>query len=124
MADMENQGSMKKMLAFVYSLGYSISMNTVIESGEFHEWLEHLKDLKGKFAIIARLRRAELGNFGDHKSMGGGLYEMRIPAGPGYRVYYAQEGAAIYVLLCGGDKSTQSRDIEKARALLAERSEV
>ena len=95
-------------------------MNTILQSEVFKVWLAELGDRRGRFAIIARIRRASLGNFGNHKLLGAGVYEMKIDYGPGYRVYYAQQGSQIYVLLCGGDKSTQAKDIEKAKALLAE----
>ena len=80
-----------------------------------HEWLEALKDRVGQSRIYARIHRAEMGNFGDHKSVGGGLMELRIAVGPGYRLYYALDGSDIILLLVGGDKSTQSKDIEMAK---------
>lgn len=96
-------------------------MNTILKSEFFNDWLVQLGDQKARFAIIARIRRAELGNLGDHKNLGDGLSEMRINFGPGYRLYYTIEGTSIYILLCGGDKSTQRADIEKARRMIAER---
>lgn len=83
----------------------------------FIQWLVSLRDTKGKIAIARRIDRAEFGNFGDCKMLGGGINEMRIPVGPGYRVYYAKEGNTVYILLCGGDKSTQQKDIELAQQL-------
>lgn len=88
-------------------------------SSLFSEWLLHLKDLEAKARIIARLRQAERGNFGDCSSLGEGLWEMRIDVGKGYRVYYVRIGEVVYALLCGGDKKTQKRDIAKARSLAA-----
>lgn len=88
-----------------------------IRHSAFRDWLGGLKDAKGKARILARLTAAEHGNFGDCESVGGGISEMRIHVGPGYRVYFTRRGAVIYVLLCGGDKSSQRRDIEKAKAL-------
>jgi len=82
----------------------------------FAEWLGSLKDQRGRRAIKSRLDRVELGNFGDCRSLGGGLNELRVHFGPGYRVYYGQEGQRIVLLLCGGDKTTQDKDIAKARA--------
>ncbi|MCB0361972.1 MAG: type II toxin-antitoxin system RelE/ParE family toxin [Bdellovibrionales bacterium] len=79
------------------------------------EWLESLKDRVGRSRIFARIHRAEMGNFGDHKSVGGGVMELRIAIGPGYRVYYSLEGSDIILLLIGGDKSTQLKDIEMAK---------
>lgn len=79
------------------------------------EWLESLKDHIGQARISARILRAESGNFGDHKSVGDGVMELRIPVGPGYRLYYALDGKDIILLLVGGDKSTQNKDIEVAK---------
>jgi putative addiction module killer protein len=79
------------------------------------EWLESLRDRVAQAAIYVRIARAESGNFGDHKSVGGGVMEMRIPVGPGYRVYYALDGSDVILLLIGGSKATQSKDIQKAK---------
>ena len=95
-------------------------MNTLRRTEEFMAWISKLKDANGKARIAARLKMASTGNFGDHKSVGHGVMEMRIHAGPGYRVYYAQEGTTIYILLIGGDKSSQEKDIRKAHELWAE----
>jgi|SRR5450830_110822 len=92
-------------------------MNEINRTTEFNSWLSDLKDLTGKAKILVRIKRAEQGNFGDHSSVGNGVYEMRIFFGPGYRVYYAEEGNTIYLLLNGGDKSSQRDDIEKAKAI-------
>lgn len=89
-------------------------MNTLIRTEEFDQWLDALRDAKGKARILARLRSAILGNFGDCEPVGSGVSEMRIHAGPGYRVYYTRRGQMMYVLLIGGDKSTQQRDIRRA----------
>lgn len=89
----------------------------VRQTGEFRVWLGGLGDDRAAVRIVARIRRLELGNIGDCKSLGGGLMEMRINYGPGYRVYYEQRGTVLVMLLCGGDKRTQRRDIERARAL-------
>lgn len=95
-------------------------MNTILKSDIFDEWLTKLKDLGAKANIALRIERAELGNFGDHKSVGGNVLEMRIHKGPGYRVYYTQRGDTLYLLLVGGDKSNQQRDIKKAMQMAAE----
>lgn len=79
------------------------------------QWLEGLKDGEAIIRIRQRLRRLEFAHAGDSKSLGGGLHELRFFFGPGYRVYYGVEGKALVVLLCGGDKSTQQRDIRKAK---------
>ena len=82
--------------------------------------MKKLKDIQGRVAIIRRVERMKLGNFGDHKSVGDGITELRIPTGPGYRVYYTARGEEIIILLFGGSKSTQSADIVKAKRLLEE----
>ena len=96
-------------------------MNTILRSEEFDTWLSALKDKLGRARIIHRIRSAEHGNFGDCEAVGEGVSEMRIHFGPGYRVYYTRRGAVIYLLLLGGDKRSQKRDIkhaiEMARAL-------
>ena len=86
----------------------------------FSKWLADLRDTKGKARILARLESCRLGNLGDCKSVGGGIKELRIHAGPGYRVYFAQRRKIVLLLLCGGRKLNQARDIEKAQRLLAE----
>ncbi len=84
------------------------------KSPTFNAWLSGLSDQKAKVRIAARIRYAELGNFGDAESVGGGVYEMRIDVGPGYRLYYTRRGKSVYFLLLGGDKSTQQKDIKQA----------
>lgn len=80
----------------------------------FAEWRDELKDKTAKIAIDRRIFRVELGNFGDHKPCREGVWELRIDVGPGYRVYYAQTGKTVVLLLCGGIKRSQSADISKA----------
>jgi putative addiction module killer protein len=80
----------------------------------FDEWLDSLRDKRAKARIQARLIRVRLGNFGDCKPVGGGVLELRIDFGPGYRVYLATVGIKLVILLCGGDKSSQSDDIRTA----------
>ena len=89
-------------------------MNTVNRTTTFSQWHANLKDLKARARIIVRIRQAEQGNFGDTEPVGEGVFEMRIHFGPGYRVYFAREGRVVYLLLSGGDKSTQQRDIKAA----------
>ena len=84
---------------------------------EFSRWLRRLRDANAVARIVSRIRRMELGNLGDSKSLRGGLMEMRIDYGAGYRIYYVRRGAEIVVLLCAGDKRTQQRDIKRAREL-------
>ena len=87
------------------------------ETSEFAGWLGSLRDRQAKAKIVDRLGRAAQGNFGDHKSVGGGVFEMRVHHGPGYRVYYWRRGQELVVLLCGGDKSTQAADVAEAKRL-------
>lgn len=89
-------------------------MNTFERSSEFDAWLSSLKDKIGRARILHRIRSAEHGNFGDCEPVGEGVSEMRVHAGPGYRVYYTRRAAVVYLLLVGGDKSTQKRDIKRA----------
>jgi putative addiction module killer protein len=86
----------------------------------FSLWLNSLRDIRARAVIRVRLNRIRLGNFGDCKSVGEGVMELRIDHGPGYRVYFGQVDQRIVLLLCGGDKSSQGRDIEKARAYWAD----
>ena len=79
------------------------------------EWLESLKDKMGQGAIYVRIARAESGNFGDHRPVGNGVVELRVSVGPGYRVYFALDGEDVILLLVGGSKSTQSKDIAIAK---------
>ena len=81
----------------------------------FLEWLENLNDHRGRGFIRSRIKRLELGNPGMFRSLGEGLSELKIDFGPGYRIYFGQDGETLVILLCGGDKSTQSRDMGKAR---------
>ena len=92
-------------------------MIEVRRTEEFSRWVRGLRDANVVARIIARIRRVELGNLGDSKSLRGGLMEMRIDYGPGYRVYYVRRGAEIVILLCAGEKRTQQRDIKRAREL-------
>jgi putative addiction module killer protein len=89
-------------------------MNTFLRSEEFDTWLAALKDRKGRARIVERIRSAERGNFGDCEPVGEGVSEMRIHFGPGYRVDFTRRGEVVYLLLLGGDKSSQKRDIRRA----------
>jgi putative addiction module killer protein len=84
------------------------------ETGIFSDWLTGLDDKRGKARILARLQSARFGNFGDCEPVGDGVSEMRIHFGPGYRIYFVQEEVHVYLLLFGGDKSTQRQDIKRA----------
>ena len=98
-------------------------MTDVRQTAAFATWLRRLSDDNAVARIVARIRRLELGNPGDVKSLGDGVMEMRIDYGPGYRVYYRQRGTDFVILLCGGDKRTQARDIKRAKALARELEE-
>ena len=89
-------------------------MNAFHRTSVFDEWLNLLKDKTGKAIILKRIRSAEAGNFGDCQPVGQGVSEMRIHFGPGYRVYFMRAGGVVYMLLCGGDKSSQQSDITQA----------
>ena len=93
-------------------------LHYVVEGKDsFGEWLKGLNDISGRAAILKRIDRVEEGNFGDHRSTGQGVWELRIHYGPGYRIYYGEDGPKIVILLCGGDKGTQKKDIRKAQRL-------
>lgn len=79
------------------------------------EWLNNLKDRRAKARILIRLDRVRLGMFGDHKPVGEGVHELRISEGKGYRVYYGHTGKEVVLLLCGGNKPTQKKDIKRAQ---------
>ncbi len=89
-------------------------MNIFLRSEEFDAWLSGLKDRIGRARIAHRIRSAEQGNFGDCAPVGEGVSEMRIHVGPGYRAYFTRRAKVVYLLLLGGDKSTQQRDIKRA----------
>ena len=95
-------------------------MLRVLQTEVFTKWLSRLRDDQAKARIASRLRALGFGHFGDAHGVGGGVSEMRVDVGPGYRLYFVRRQAAVVVLLCGGDKSTQSRDIARARVLAAE----
>ena len=90
-------------------------MNTFVQSSDFGEWLSKLSDFKAKARILARLRGAMLGNFGDCEPVGEGVSEMCIHVGAGYRVYFTRVEKTVYCLLCGGDKASQKSDIASAK---------
>ena len=95
-------------------------MFEVLTTDEFDRWLSNLADEKARTRISLRVARLGFGNPGDVKPIGHGLSEMRVHHGPGYRVYYKQTGKTIVIILCGGDKSSQSKDIKRAKAIAAE----
>ena len=88
-------------------------MIEVVATDVFRTWLDRLRDRRAKALIQTRIDRIEMGNFGDHKFFSG-IGELRIAHGPGYRVYFVKRGAVVVILLCGGDKASQDRDIRRA----------
>ena len=92
-------------------------MIEVRQTDVFSKWLVELRDIRARARIQARIDRLELGNVGDAKPVGEGVSEMRIDYGPGYRVYFSLRGSELIILLAGGDKSSQSKDIRKAMSL-------
>lgn len=95
-------------------------MKTVVTTDTFDAWFDGLRDRQAKRRIQARIDRAEEGNFGDHKSVGKGVFEMRIDCGPGYRVYFTLRGLELVILLAGGDKSSQQADIRLSLGIARE----
>ena len=95
-------------------------MFRVLQTGAFRRWLDKLQDARAVVSVTRRLERVQRGNLGDIRSVGGGVSEMRISYGPGYRLYFVRRGTDIIVLLCGGDKGSQDRDVQRARRLAKE----
>lgn len=95
-------------------MDYIISVIEVRETPEFSRWLAALKDQRAVLHVVRRISRVAAGNIGDAKPVGGAVSELRIDHGPGYRVYFTRRGQTFVILLCGGDKRTQNRDIRKA----------
>ena len=94
------------------------------QSSLFTAWFCGIKDRVIRGRIAARIERVQLGNFGDAKSVGSGVHELRLAFGPGYRIYFMQRGERIILLLCGGDKGSQSRDIARAKQMATEVEQV
>lgn len=107
-------------LAFLAAVNYSSHMIEVRQTVVFSDWLSTLRDRNAAARIAIRIRRLELGNPGDIKAVGEGVSEMRIDYGPGYRLYLTYTGRTLVILLCGGDKSSQSRDIAQAKKMAKE----
>ena len=95
-------------------------MLTIQKSGTFNKWLETFKDTVGRARILDRIDRVRDGNFGDTKPVGDGVFELRFSFSPGYRVYYIRQGDTVVILLCGGDKSSQDKDIKRAKRIAQE----
>jgi len=96
---------------------YIIIVHKVLQTETYKKWFKKLRDEKAKFAIGQRIGRMTDGNFGDSKTVGGGVFELRIDVGKGYRVYFTNNGMQIVILLVGGDKSTQDADIKTAKKM-------
>ncbi|MGR4068034.1 type II toxin-antitoxin system RelE/ParE family toxin [Billgrantia sp. C5P2] len=99
-------------------------MKSISQTETYSAWFTKLRDQRARAKILARIRRIELGNFGDCEPVGEGVSELRIHYGPGYRVYFVQRGFELVILLAGGDKGSQARDIEIAKQLARELKEV
>lgn len=99
-------------------------MLRIHQTVEFSDWLIALRDQKAKVNIVVRIERLAAGNPGDVRPVGRGVSELRVNLGPGYRVYFQKRGEIVLILLCGGDKSTQKKDIERAKKLADELKEV
>ena len=97
-------------------------MITIKQTDEFARWLTGLRDQRAKQKIATRLQRLKFGHFGDVEPIGSGLSELRIHEGQGYRIYFRQNGQEIVLLLCGGNKKTQQRDISRAQEIMKELS--
>ncbi len=92
----------------------------VVYTETFEMWIKGLRDQRAKFTILSRIERIEDGNFGDRRSVGSGVSELRVDVGQGYRVYYTVRQRTVVILLCGGDKSSQRRDIRRAQRMATE----
>lgn len=99
---------------------YSSHILEVVQTEDFEAWLNALRDRKAVNAIVKRILRVQSGLLGDVESLGGGVSEMRVHYGPGYRLYFTRRQQVLIILLCGGDKSSQTRDIARAKQLAME----
>jgi len=101
----------------MYPIRYIYQVFIIQKTDYFENWLIKVNDIRAKAKILARIKRAELGNLGDYKNVGDGVFEMRIDLGPGYRVYFMRSQGIVIILLSGGDKSSQLKDIHKAKQI-------
>ena len=99
---------------------YLVHTMQVVQSEVFTAWLDNVKDERAAARIVTRIRRMEIGNAGDVRSVGEGVSEIRIDYGPGYRVYFSRRGRTLIILLCGGDKKSQRKDIAVAKRMAKE----
>jgi len=95
-------------------------MYEIVQSGTFAKWLKKLKDRVAKYKILVRLKKIEAGYLGNYKRLDGKISELKFDVGPGYRIYFSMRNEQIVLLLCGGDKGSQKRDLEKAANILCE----
>jgi putative addiction module killer protein len=108
------------VFASAYLVGYTGSVIEIRQTDEYMDWFEGLRDREARSRILVRIRRVSLGNLGDIKPVGEGVSELRVDCGPGYRIYLKQQGDTLVILLAGGDKSSQKRDVERAKRLARE----
>jgi len=108
------------MSTMVYNTNKDKSMFAVLRTNVFVEWIDRLRDKAAQHRIGICIRRIENGNLGDHHAVGDGVSEIRLNFGPGYRLYYIMRGREIIILLCGGDKGSQSKDIKTAKQMAKE----
>jgi putative addiction module killer protein len=101
-------------------MGYNKEMIELLATDDYRKFIQQLRDQRAKAKISLRLGRLQLGNAGDVKPVGRGISEMRIDYGPGYRIYYKMRERELIILLCGGDKSTQDKDIARAKLIAME----
>ena len=104
----------------LYPSGYHALVYQLRRTDVFDDWLLDLRDVRAKARILARLESARLGNLGDVRSVGDGVSEMRVDVGAGYRAYFTRRQRVVIILLCGGDKSGQARDIARAKQMVQE----
>ena len=109
-----------RSLHFLYGISYNRVVFTILRSAAFDRWLSGLRDRQAVNRIVARLLAAEDGHFGDVRPVGDGVSEMRIQQGPGYRIYFITRNTELIILLCGEDKDSQRRDIQRAKRMAAE----
>lgn len=106
-----------------YPLRYTRAVIEIVQTDLFRRWLDRLRDRRAQARIAARIIAMQEGHFGDWKAIDRTVSELRVHAGPGYRIYFTRRGDTLVILLAGGDKQSQRRDIESARRLAAELSD-
>lgn len=122
----QNSSRDKFLCSIKFVLTFCIQKNTLLivyvlkETEDYSKWVRKLRDLNARAAVLKRMVRVGNGNLGDYKSVGGGVLELRIDYGPGYRVYFTLQGVELILLLIGGDKSSQKADIKSAQELKKE----